>query len=251
MNDRTQPTQWPAPEGSLSRPALADRDRFFDPGRSWCAAAAGHAQFEGGYPDPEAHSPFHECRTDRVRFDALLDLDGPTTRARRLRRSPIPVRAAPAPRSTVLAGATRRPRVLPMERRHEGVSIQHRRRWCAQPRSSTSPARRVAKRPTRAGITRRRGILSVLVPGPRAKDRTAKGIAGTACWLSAGRLRRLPPTGPFLPTWLTSVGRAGLRARALRRLRVTSVIGLRPTLARRPACPTLERPRQVGPENAG
>lgn len=76
MNDRTQPTSWSTPEDLLSRPVLADQDRFFDPGRSWCAAAAGHAQCEGGYPDPEAHSPFHECRTDRATFDALLDLDG-------------------------------------------------------------------------------------------------------------------------------------------------------------------------------
>ncbi len=76
MDDRTQPTHWPTPEDPPSRPVLADHDRFFDPGHPWCAAAAGHPQAEGGYPDPEAHSPFHECRTDRATFDTLADLDG-------------------------------------------------------------------------------------------------------------------------------------------------------------------------------
>lgn len=76
MDDRTQPTPWPTPEDMLSGPVLADRDRFFDPGRPWCAAAAGHAPVEGGYPDPEAHSPFHECRTDRTTFEAVLHLEG-------------------------------------------------------------------------------------------------------------------------------------------------------------------------------
>lgn len=58
--------------------SAAGADRVFDPGRRWCANAAGHPHDERHHPGENAHFPNDECRSqshfaDDVRFGLLGD----------------------------------------------------------------------------------------------------------------------------------------------------------------------------------
>lgn len=75
MGNRTQPPNWPSPRGPW--PEVTDASRLFDHGKPWCATAHGHPEPEDGYPDPDRHVPWNECRTLVSYFDgARHDLSG-------------------------------------------------------------------------------------------------------------------------------------------------------------------------------
>jgi hypothetical protein len=58
---------------------VIDERRLYDSGSFWCAAANGHPDHNGGYPDPERHQPPFECRSLSTGFDgARVDLRGPS-----------------------------------------------------------------------------------------------------------------------------------------------------------------------------
>ena len=74
MTDRIDPSAWPSPRGPW--PEVDDTSRLYDHGRRWCVNAAGHPG-EDGYPDPERHVPWHECRGPEVWLEyARRALDG-------------------------------------------------------------------------------------------------------------------------------------------------------------------------------
>ena len=74
MTDRIDPSAWPSPRGPW--PEVNDASRLYDNGARWCVNAAGHPG-EDGYPDPERHLPWHECRGPEVWLEgARRDLDG-------------------------------------------------------------------------------------------------------------------------------------------------------------------------------
>lgn len=74
MTDRIDRENWPTPRGPWHE--VLDLSRLYDHGRPWCANAAGHPG-EDGYPDPELHRPWHECRSPEAALDgALLGTDG-------------------------------------------------------------------------------------------------------------------------------------------------------------------------------
>jgi hypothetical protein len=74
MTDRIDPSTWPSPRGPW--PEVDDLNRLYDHGRRWCVNAAGHPG-EIGYPDPDRHLPWHECRGPEAWLhDARRDLDG-------------------------------------------------------------------------------------------------------------------------------------------------------------------------------
>ena len=76
MSDRTQPPNWPSPRGPW--PELTDINQLFDHGKPWCATAHGHPEPDDGYPDPDRHVPWNECRSLVSYFDgARRDLSGP------------------------------------------------------------------------------------------------------------------------------------------------------------------------------
>jgi hypothetical protein len=75
MSHRTQPPNWPSPRGPW--PELTEINQLFDHGKPWCAAAHGHPEPGDGYPDPDRHVPWNECRTLVSSFDgARRDLNG-------------------------------------------------------------------------------------------------------------------------------------------------------------------------------
>jgi len=75
MSDRTQPPNWPSPRGPW--PEVTDGSRLFDHGKAWCATAHGHPEPDDGYPDPDRHVPWNECRSVVSYFDgARQGIDG-------------------------------------------------------------------------------------------------------------------------------------------------------------------------------
>jgi hypothetical protein len=75
MSHRTQPPNWHSSRGPW--PEFTDINRLFDHGKSWCATAHGHPGPEDGYPDPDVHVPWNECRTPISSFTgARRDLNG-------------------------------------------------------------------------------------------------------------------------------------------------------------------------------
>jgi hypothetical protein len=74
MSDRTQPPNWPSSRGPW--PEVTDASRLFDHGKPWCATAHGHPEPDDGYPDPDRHVPWNECRTPVSYFDGTRDLSG-------------------------------------------------------------------------------------------------------------------------------------------------------------------------------
>lgn len=90
MSDRIDP-----PSDDFERgpwPPVSDVSQLFDHGWRWCVHAAGHPDPDGGYPHPEGHVPWHECRS-RAAFldDVRRDLDGESVG---VHRGPDPVRRA-------------------------------------------------------------------------------------------------------------------------------------------------------------
>ena len=74
MTDRIDSDSWPSPRGPW--PEVHDPTRVHDHGRYWCANAAGHPGPDG-YPDPDRHVPWHECRSPEAWLHgARRDLDG-------------------------------------------------------------------------------------------------------------------------------------------------------------------------------
>ena len=75
MSDRIDP-----PTDDLERgpwPQVGDLSRLYDHGWPWCVNAAAHPDPNGGYPDPERHRPWHECRSGEAYIDgARRGLDG-------------------------------------------------------------------------------------------------------------------------------------------------------------------------------
>lgn len=61
MPEPTQPSERPRARGPW--PDVEDLSRIYDHGRSWCANADAHPDANGGYPDPDRHLPWRECRT--------------------------------------------------------------------------------------------------------------------------------------------------------------------------------------------
>jgi hypothetical protein len=75
MAHRTQPPNWPNLRGPWHEVTAASR--LFDHGKPWCATAHGHPEPDDGYPDPDRHVPWNECRTLVSYFDGVrLDLHG-------------------------------------------------------------------------------------------------------------------------------------------------------------------------------
>ena len=75
MSDRIDPSTWPSLRGPWHE--VEDLTRLYDHGRAWCAGAAGHPDHNGGYPDPDRHLPWHECRTVETYLEhARRDLHG-------------------------------------------------------------------------------------------------------------------------------------------------------------------------------
>ena len=75
MSDRIDP-----PHNHLDPspwPRVDDLSRLFDHGWPWCVNGGAHPDRNGGYPDPERHVPWHECRS-RAAFvdDVRRDLYG-------------------------------------------------------------------------------------------------------------------------------------------------------------------------------
>jgi hypothetical protein len=74
MTDRIDPTAWPSTRGPW--PEVTDPSRLYDHGRAWCTNAAGHPG-DDGYPDPDRHVPWHECRGPELSISEVRrDLDG-------------------------------------------------------------------------------------------------------------------------------------------------------------------------------
>src|SRR4051812_19880386 len=74
MTDRIDPSVWPSRRGPW--PEVREISQLYDHGYWWCVNAAGHPG-EDGYPDPERHVPWHECRAPKSSLDgARRDIDG-------------------------------------------------------------------------------------------------------------------------------------------------------------------------------
>jgi hypothetical protein len=74
MTDRIDPSHRPSTRGPW--PEVTDLGRLYDHGRAWCTNSAGHPG-EDGYPDPDRHLPWHECRGPEASLtDVRRELDG-------------------------------------------------------------------------------------------------------------------------------------------------------------------------------
>jgi hypothetical protein len=75
MKDRNDPPDRPAERGPW--PEVTDLGKLYDHGQAWCANARAHPDDNGGYPDPDRHLPWHECRgMEAFVDDARRGLDG-------------------------------------------------------------------------------------------------------------------------------------------------------------------------------
>ncbi|HZC51168.1 MAG TPA: hypothetical protein VE441_01535 [Mycobacterium sp.] len=75
MSDRSDPSSWPCPRGPW--PEVTDLSRLYDHGQPWCVNARAHPDRNHGYPDPNHHLPWHECRSDEIAIDdARRNIDG-------------------------------------------------------------------------------------------------------------------------------------------------------------------------------
>ena len=74
MTDRIDSSGEQARRGPWPEYRNAEQD--YDHGRRWCVNADGHPG-DDGYPDPDVHVPWHECRGVAAWLDgARRDLDG-------------------------------------------------------------------------------------------------------------------------------------------------------------------------------
>ena len=62
MTDRSDSASRPWPE-------VSDLSRLYDHGQPWCANAVAHPDRNDGYPDPQRHLPWHECRSREAYLD--------------------------------------------------------------------------------------------------------------------------------------------------------------------------------------
>jgi hypothetical protein len=75
MTDRIDPADWPSPRGPW--PEVKDASRLYDHGQPWCVNAHAHPDPNDGYPDPDRHLPWHECRSVEMYLDgARRGIDG-------------------------------------------------------------------------------------------------------------------------------------------------------------------------------
>ena len=75
MSDRIDPPADGPGRGPWRQ--VGDLSRLYDHGWPWCTNAAAHPDRHDGYPDPDGHRPWHECRGGEAFVDgACRDLDG-------------------------------------------------------------------------------------------------------------------------------------------------------------------------------
>ena len=75
MSDRIDPPDGRSPRGPW--PEVTDASRVYDHGRRWCVNAAAHPDANNGYPDPDRHLPWSECRsTEAYAEGAIRPVDG-------------------------------------------------------------------------------------------------------------------------------------------------------------------------------
>ena len=66
MSDRIDP---PAFSEWRPWPDARDGSLVYDHGQHWCANADAHPDNHDGYPDPDRHLPWHECRSNDIYID--------------------------------------------------------------------------------------------------------------------------------------------------------------------------------------
>jgi hypothetical protein len=75
VTDRIDPPDRPGKRGPW--PKVTDLSRLYDHGQPWCVNAAAHPDTNDGYPDPDRHLPWHECRSGEAFLDDVRrDIDG-------------------------------------------------------------------------------------------------------------------------------------------------------------------------------
>ena len=75
MSDRIDRPDDRPPRGPW--PEATDASRVYDHGRGWCVNAGAHPDNNDGYPDPDRHLPWHECRSAEVFVEsAIRAVDG-------------------------------------------------------------------------------------------------------------------------------------------------------------------------------
>jgi hypothetical protein len=70
MSDRIDPPEGRAPRGPW--PEVSDASRVYDHGRRWCINAGAHPDENEGYPDPQRHLPWDECRSVETYVDGAV-----------------------------------------------------------------------------------------------------------------------------------------------------------------------------------
>jgi hypothetical protein len=74
MTDRIGPPNGP---GQRPWPEVTDLSRIYDHGHPWCVNADAHPDRHDGYPDPDRHQPWKECRSREAFIDDVRrDLHG-------------------------------------------------------------------------------------------------------------------------------------------------------------------------------